>query len=73
MTCLYLSDPKKNNEVKPSQVYKYLDYKAQSKDAKNVSRTMLRMQEGGELHSGSKFGTYKLPSTPTSKEEETPF
>jgi|TARA_R110002020_G_scaffold297279_1_gene513097 hypothetical protein len=73
MEGLFKTDPVKNAEVKPSQVYKFLDYKAQSKDAKNVSRTMLRMAEGGELHSGKKFGTYKLVKTPTHKEEDSPF
>ena len=51
-----------------------LGYKAQSKDAKNVSRTMLRMTEGGELHSGKQFGTYKLVKTiKTHTEDDSPF
>ena len=73
MEGLYKTDPDKNFEVKPSQVYKFLDYKAQSKNAKNISRTMLRMAEGGELLSGKKFGTYKLPKVPTPKVEDSPF
>ena len=60
MTMLYMEDPKKNIEVKPSQVYKYLDYAPQSKDAKNISRTMQRMLESFEICNGSKFGTYRL-------------
>ena len=71
MTCLYLQDQEKNRQVKPSQVYKYLDHKAQSKEAKNISRTMLRMCEGGEISTGSKFGNYMLNNLV--KDEEVPF
>jgi hypothetical protein len=73
MEGLFKTDPVKNAEVKPSQVYKFLGYKAQSKDAKNVSRTMLRMTEGGELHSGKQFGTYKLATIKTHTEDDSPF
>jgi len=71
MKCLYLENQEKNIEVKPSQVYKYLDHKPQSKEAKNVSRTMLRMCEGGEIISGKKFGTYSLNEVVAS--DEVPF
>jgi len=71
MTILYMEDPIKNEAVKPSQVYKYLDYKANSKDAKNISRTMLRMKESFEISGGSKFGTYCLNNN--KKEEVVPF
>ena len=71
MKILYMEDPIRNEAVKPSQVYKYLDYKANSKDAKNVSRTMLRMLESFEISSGSKFGTYCLNSN--KKEDVVPF
>jgi len=60
MTELLAEDPEKNKEVKPSQVFRALGYKAQSKDAKNVSRTMLRMSESFEISKGSTFGRYCL-------------
>ena len=35
---------------------------------------MLRMTEGGELHSGKQFGTYKLVKTiKTHTEDDSPF
>ena len=71
MKCLYLENQEKNIQVKPSQVYKYLDHKPQSKEAKNISRTMLRMMEGGEIANGKKFGTYSLNELVNS--EEVPF
>ena len=75
MKSLYLFNQKENFQVKPAQINKELGNKAQSRDAKNVSRTVLRMCEGGEIHSGSKYGTYKLPTTPTPDQEidDTPF
>jgi hypothetical protein len=60
MTELLAESPEKNKEVKPSQVFRALGFKAQSKDAKNVSRTMLRMSESFEISKGSSFGTYCL-------------
>ena len=60
MTVLYTQDPEKNREVQPKQIYKFLEHKPQSREAKNISKTMKRMCESCEISSGKKYGTYTL-------------
>ena len=60
MTVLYTQDPEKNREVQPKQIYRFLEHKPQSREAKNISKTMKRMCESCEISSGSKYGTYTL-------------
>ena len=64
MKRLYEDDKEKNLEVRPNQVYKILEVKPQSKEAKNIARTMLRMAEGGEINKGSVYGTYTFYQPP---------
>ena len=49
-------------EVKPNDVIKYFGVTANSKDGKNISRTMLRMSNNAEILSTAKYGYYKLPT-----------
>ena len=49
-------------EIRPRDVVKHCGYRAQSKDAGRISKTMLRMVNNFEIAKGEKFGTYKLVS-----------
>ena len=49
-------------EVKPRDIINYYAFSHNSKDAKRITRTMLRMRESADLQHGSKYGTYILPA-----------
>ena len=49
-------------EVKPRDVINYYAMNHNSKDAKRITRTMLRMRDSGDLQHGSKYGEYILPA-----------
>ena len=52
----------KTKDIRPRTVVKHLGYSPQSKDSRNITKTMQRMLEERELGRGDKFGTYVLPS-----------
>ena len=45
-------------DIRPRTVVKHLGYSPQSKDSRNIAKTMQRMLEERELGRGDKFGTY---------------
>ena len=47
-------------DIRPRTVVKHLGYSPQSKDSRNIAKTMQRMLEERELGRGDKFGTYVL-------------
>ena len=48
-------------EVQPKDIYNAMGFKASQKEAKNISKTMERMQKDFTLHQGKVYGTYALP------------
>jgi tricorn protease-like protein len=48
-------------EVQPKDIYNVMGFKASQKEAKNISKTMERMQKDFTLHQGKVYGTYALP------------
>ena len=46
--------------IRPRDIVKHCGYGAQSRDARRISKTMLRMKKNLEIVKGDKFGTYKL-------------
>ena len=55
-------------EVFPRDVINYYSFSHNSKDARRIQKTMLRMREAVDIVNGKKYGTYKLldesPSVP---------
>ena len=47
--------------IKPRDVFKHCGYKAQSKDATRIQKTMERMRQDGQLRIGEEnlYGTYR--------------
>jgi len=58
-------------QVKPSHVIKHCGYNANSKEAKNISKTMQRMKNNFELIQGSSYGTYRIPADVKTDVEQT--
>jgi hypothetical protein len=56
----YFVDKEDKKEVKPSDIIKYFDVTAQSKEGKNISRTMIRMAKTMEITSSTRYGFYHL-------------
>jgi len=48
-------------EVQPKDIYNKMGFKASQKEAKNISKTMERMQKDFTLQQGKVYGTYALP------------
>ena len=46
--------------VRPNEVLKILNLVGSSKEGKNISRTMTRMRDAGDLCHGNNYGEYKL-------------
>ena len=55
----FLENGKK--EVQPKDIYNQMGFKASQKEAKNISKTMERMQKDFTLQQGKVYGTYALP------------
>ena len=55
----FLENDKK--EVQPKDIYNQMGFKASQKEAKNISKTMERMQKDFTLQQGKVYGTYALP------------
>ena len=49
--------------IRPRTVVRHLEYSPQSKDARNIAKTMQRMLEERELGRGDKSGTYVYSPT----------
>ena len=49
------------DEFTPLEVIRYQCVRPQSKEARNIQKTMQRMREAMELVDGKVWGTYKLP------------
>ena len=56
----YFADKEGKKDVRPLDIIKYYGYTAQSKQGKNISRTMQRMAINFEIMSGVKYGYYNL-------------
>ena len=54
----FLDQEKK--EVYPKDIYKYMGFKATQKEAKNISKTLARMEKDGTIRAGKIYGTYAL-------------
>ena len=48
-------------EVQPKDIYNAMGFKTSQKEAKNISKTMERMQKDFTLQQGKVYGTYALP------------
>ena len=54
----FLDQEKK--EVYPRDIYKNMGFKATQKEAKNISKTLARMERDGTIGGGKIYGTYAL-------------
>ena len=57
----YFVHEKKQLEVKPAEISKYLGASTDKAKA-NIRKTMERMQKGNDLTSGKAYGTYQILS-----------
>ena len=56
-------------EVMPKDVYLRMGFKANQKEAKNISKTMERISKDGSIKSGITYGNYSLLEIKTFRDD----